>query len=60
MGCPPLFLLFPISATSASLRFLRIGPKRASGEGCDEWSRARARHTYSSSLVKDRTLGKPL
>jgi hypothetical protein len=24
------------SATSASLRFLQIGPKRASGEGCDE------------------------
>ncbi|HEV3194262.1 MAG TPA: hypothetical protein VGY54_27340, partial [Polyangiaceae bacterium] len=38
MGCPPLFRLLPTSAASASLRFLPIGPKRASGEGCDEWS----------------------
>jgi len=29
MGCPPLFRLLPTSATSASLRFLPIGPKRA-------------------------------
>jgi hypothetical protein len=41
MGCPALFRLLPTSAASASLRLLPIGPKRASGQGCDEWSGVR-------------------
>jgi hypothetical protein len=38
MGVRPFSRLLPISATFAPLRFLPIGPERASGEGCGECS----------------------